>query len=65
MLRKYVPDYSHILQEHPIVVKEDLTYEEKSSHMLDIKEQVLRKKVISIVKRIIMVWMRLLGKVKS
>lgn len=50
MLRKYVLDYSHILQEKPIKVKENLTYDERPLHVLDRKEQALRTKVIPMVK---------------
>ena len=30
MLRKYIPNPSHILRQEPIQLKEDLTYEERS-----------------------------------
>ena len=29
MLRKYIPDPSHVLRDQPVELKEDLTYEEK------------------------------------
>jgi hypothetical protein len=50
MLRKYVADPSHILQEQPISLKKDLTYEEEPVQLLDRREQVLRNKTISLVK---------------
>ena len=50
MLRKYVPNPSHVLREQPIQLKENLTYEEIHVHIVDHKEQVLRSKVIPLVK---------------
>ena len=50
MLRKYIADPSHILKEQPIQLKENLTYEEHSVEILDRRDQVLRNKVISLVK---------------
>ena len=50
MLRKYVPDPSHILAEQPVELREDLTYEEGPVQILDRREQVLRNKVIPLVK---------------
>ena len=50
MLRKYVADPSHILKEQPIQLKENLTYEEHPVEILDRRDQVLRHKVISLVK---------------
>ena len=50
MLRKYIPDPSHVLREHPVQLKENLTYEETHVQILDRKEQVLRNKVIPLVK---------------
>ena len=46
MLRKYIPDPSHVLREQPVQLKENLTYEETPVQILDRKEQVLRSKVI-------------------
>ena len=40
MLRKYIPDSSHILRDQPIELKENLTYEERPVQILDMKEQV-------------------------
>ena len=50
MLRKYIPDPSHVLREQPMQLKENLTYEETLLQIVDHKEQVLRSKVISLVK---------------
>lgn len=50
MLRKYVLDSSHILQEQSIEIMKDLTYEERHLRVLDRKEQVLITKIISMVK---------------
>ena len=48
MLRKYIPDPSHVLREQQL--KENLTYEETPIQIVDRKEQVLRSKVIPLVK---------------
>ncbi|KAL6211896.1 hypothetical protein ACLB2K_017119 [Fragaria x ananassa] len=50
ILRKYVADLSHVLQEQPISLKKDLTYEEELVQILDQKEKVLRNKTIRLVK---------------
>ena len=50
MLRKYIPDPSHVLREQPVQLKENLTYEEIPVQIVDRKEQVLRNKVIPLVK---------------
>ena len=50
MLRKYIPDPSHVLREQPVQLNENLTYEETHMHIVDLKEQVLRSKVIPLVK---------------
>ena len=50
MLRKYIPDPSPVLREQPVQLKENLTYEETPMQIVDRKEQVLRSKVISLVK---------------
>ena len=50
MLRKYIPDPSPVLREQPVQLKENLTYEETHVQIVDRKEQVLRSKVISLVK---------------
>ena len=50
ILRKYIPDPSHVLREQPVQLKENLTYEETLVQIVDHKEQVLRSKVITLVK---------------
>ena len=50
MLRKYIPDPSHVLREQPVQLKENLTYEETLVQIVDRKEQMLRSKVIPLVK---------------
>ena len=46
MLRKYIPNPSHV----PVQLKENLTYEETPMKIVDHKKQVLRSKVIPLVK---------------
>ena len=50
MLRKYIPDPSHVLREKPVQLKENQTYEETPVQIVDRKEHVLRSKVIPLVK---------------
>ena len=50
MLRNYIPDPSHVMREQPVQLKENLTYEETPVQIVDRKEQVLRSKVIPLVK---------------
>ena len=50
MLKKYVPDKSHVLQQELIELHEDLSYEEKSVQILDCKIKTLRNKEIPLVK---------------
>ena len=50
MLKKYIPNPSHVLSEQPVQLKENLTYEEIPVQIIDRKEQVLRSKVIPLVK---------------
>ena len=50
MLSKYIPDTSHVLREQPVQLRENLTYEETPMQIVDRKEQVLRSKVILLVK---------------
>ena len=50
MLRKYIPNPSHVLREQPVQLKENLTYEETPVQIVDRKEHVLRSKVIPLVK---------------
>ena len=50
MLRNYIPDPSHVLIEQPVQLKENFTCEETPLQIVDLKEQVLRSKVIPLVK---------------
>ena len=50
MLRKYIPDPSHILQHELLQIGEDLSYEEQPVQILDRKVKDLRNKSISLVK---------------
>ncbi|PKI53581.1 hypothetical protein CRG98_026031 [Punica granatum] len=50
ILRKYIPDPSHVLSYQPVELNEDLTYEEEPVEILDRKEQVLRTKRIPLLK---------------
>ena len=50
MLRKYIPDPSHVLSYEPLQIRDDLSYEEVLVEILDHKEQVLRNRTISWVK---------------
>ena len=50
MLRKYIPDPSHVLTEQPVEIQENLTYEEEPVQILDRREHVLRNKTIPLVK---------------
>ena len=50
MLRKYVPDPSHVVEYQPLDIQPNMTYEERPIRILDRKEQVLRSKVIPYVK---------------
>ncbi|KAI5335475.1 hypothetical protein L3X38_025608 [Prunus dulcis] len=50
MLRKYISDPPHVLEEQPIELQEDLTYVEQPVQILDRKMQVLRSREIPLVK---------------
>ena len=50
MLRKYISNPSHVLREQSVLLKENLTYEETLVQIVDRKEQVLKSKVIPLVK---------------
>ena len=50
MLKKYVPDPTHVLEHEPIEVHEDLAYEEQPVQILDRKEKTIRNKAIPLVK---------------
>ena len=48
LLRKYIPDPSHVLNYEPLKIKDNLTYEEVPIQILDRKDQVLLTKTISL-----------------
>ena len=50
MLKKYVPDKSHVLEQEPIEIHEDLSLQEKPVQILDFKVETLRNKEIPLVK---------------
>ena len=50
MLRKYVSDPSHILQEQEVEICAEIRYEEPAVAILDRKEKVLTNKTIPLVK---------------
>ena len=54
MLLNYIADPSHVLRDQPVELKENLTYEERPVQIVDRKDQVLRNKVIPLVK---VLWM--------
>lgn len=41
VLRKYIPNPTHVLEMQPIELKEDLSYEEESVQVLDEKELLI------------------------
>ena len=50
MLRKYIPDPSHVLETPEIELRNDLSYEEQPMHILGREEKELLNKTISLVK---------------
>ena len=50
MLRKYIPDPSHVLRDQPVELKDNLTYKEQPMQRVDRREQIFRNKVIPLVK---------------
>jgi len=50
MLKKYVPDPSHVIKYEPLQLREDLTYKELLVKLMDRKIQELRTKSIPLVK---------------
>ena len=50
MLRKYIPDPSHVLRDQAVELKDNLTYKEQPMQIVDRREQILRNKVIPLVK---------------
>jgi hypothetical protein len=54
MLRRYLHDPSHIVQWENLEIHDDVTYETRPIQILDKRDQVLRNKVIPLVK---VLWM--------
>ena len=50
MLRKYVSDSQHVIDFQTLEVKEDVSYEEMSTSILERKEKILRNRSIPLVK---------------
>ncbi|KAF5444709.1 hypothetical protein F2P56_033818 [Juglans regia] len=50
MLRKYVPDPTHVIDYEPLQLQENLTYTEEPMRIIERKEQVFRKRTIPLVK---------------
>ena len=50
ILKKYIPDPSHIVELEPLQTRKDLSYEEYPVRIVDHKNQVLRHHVIPYVK---------------
>ena len=50
MLRKYIPDPSHVVDYEPLKLRDDLTYEEQLVKIVDKKEQELKRRTIHYVK---------------
>ncbi|GAV57794.1 Chromo domain-containing protein [Cephalotus follicularis] len=50
MLRRYIPDPSHVLDYDTVPVQDDLSYEELPVRILDRKARTLRNRTISMVK---------------
>lgn len=50
VLRKYIADPLHVLDYQPIQINEDMSYEEQPIEIVDRDEQVLRNRVIPLVK---------------
>ena len=50
MLRKYIPDPSHVLRDQPVELKDNLTYKEHPMQIVDRRERIFRNKIIHLVK---------------
>ncbi|XP_057482029.1 uncharacterized protein LOC130768958 [Actinidia eriantha] len=50
MLRKYVADTTHVLEQPPIALEKNLKYEERPMRIMDTRVKQLRSKVIPLVK---------------
>ena len=50
MLRKYIPDPSHVVDYEPLKLRDYLTYEKQPVKIVDKKEQELKRRTIHYVK---------------
>ena len=50
MLRKYTPDFIHVVDWGELVIDADRTFKEGPVHIMDSKEQVLQGKTVRLVK---------------
>ena len=50
MLRKYIPDPSHVLRDQLVELKDNLTYKKQPMQIVNCREHILRNKVIPLVK---------------
>ena len=50
MLRKYTPDLAHVVDWREIIADVDRTFEEGLMRILDSRDQVLRRKIVRLVK---------------
>ncbi|MFV0960808.1 hypothetical protein QML37_31405, partial [Klebsiella pneumoniae] len=50
MLRKYIPDPTHVIQYEDVAVQEDMTYEERPVEIVDQMRHTLRNKEVPLVK---------------
>ena len=50
LLQKYVHDNMHVINHYPLDVSEDLSYIKKPIDILDHRDQVLKNKVIPLVR---------------
>ena len=50
MLRKYILDPSHVLRDKPVELKDNLTYKEQPMQIVNRRKQILRNKIIHLVK---------------
>ena len=50
MLRKYTPDPTHVVDWGELIVDADETFEEGFVHIMDSRDQVLRRKTLRLLK---------------
>ena len=50
MIRKYIPDPSHIIKYELMEIDKDLSYVEEPTQIIDKKEKILRNRIIPLVK---------------